>query len=515
MPESEEKPKREPREEITRHRMVICDQRVPGGFREAQKKMEFFVQVVGSDKKKCREIPRCQELWLALQVIPATKTKSFLADGLPLPGAVKALAYTRGARLEHAFREQNVFNGQRPRDRAAHWGIAGAAAAAVAASLARSQRTCLAAQAKTKQSKVSRLKGGAMLTVRKSKNNSHVALCDRKGEVVWCTTEKRYGQLLPNANRAIEAALFVADKLGVESIVLQVKGEKDISGWAKETLQEILAEALKDPESSGLVRTPWTFLEVHVLRVEVSGEASLCGRKGQVLLQFDLSLGAELEIKATRSYGADFPRSQHWPRWPAVLRVLGFESGEARPEVQVQFDDPQSEVASEVAWFLHEGLGAKLLQRALDRWRATARRRFAAQEPAASATETTETATSWMSADAMLTASMKRIPHPVRPKKKAVAREPLVKPVAKFVEASLEEAWPAEPSARAERLHQALRARRYAEVFGLLDSPACILNLPVSEEGLSALHSAVLSNSTDMLSLILQARAELAPKDLP
>ncbi|CAE7435928.1 rpsK [Symbiodinium sp. CCMP2592] len=117
----------------------------------------------------------------------------------------------------------------------AFWGVTGAAAA-VLASLARSRRTCLAAT-QMKQSKVSRLKGGAMLTVRKSKNNAHVALCDKKGEIVWCTTEKRYGPLLPNANRAIEAALFVADKLGVESIVLQVKGSPGALGGIIATIR--------------------------------------------------------------------------------------------------------------------------------------------------------------------------------------------------------------------------------------------------------------------------------------
>eukprot|EP00439_Symbiodinium_sp_Y106_P034158 s392_g4.t1 len=117
----------------------------------------------------------------------------------------------------------------------AFWGVTGAAAA-VLASLGRSRRTCLTAT-QMKQSKVSRLKGGAMLTVRKSKNNAHVALCDKKGEIVWCTTEKRYGPLLPNANRAIEAALFVADKLGVESIVLQVKGSPGALGGIIATIR--------------------------------------------------------------------------------------------------------------------------------------------------------------------------------------------------------------------------------------------------------------------------------------
>lgn len=68
------------------------------------------------------------------------------------------------------------------------------------------------------------------MTVRKSKNNTHVALCDKKGEVVWATTEKRYGVLLPNANRAVEAALYVADKLGVQSLILQIKGTPSALG---------------------------------------------------------------------------------------------------------------------------------------------------------------------------------------------------------------------------------------------------------------------------------------------
>eukprot|EP00438_Fugacium_kawagutii_P012593 Skav201294 [mRNA] locus=scaffold37:132296:135342:+ [translate_table: standard] len=92
------------------------------------------------------------------------------------------------------------------------------------------RRVSLEAVKKGKVSKSDRLAKRAIMTVRKSKNNTHVALCDQKGEVVWGTTEKRYGVLLPNANRAVEAALYVADKLGVDSIVLQVKGMPNALG---------------------------------------------------------------------------------------------------------------------------------------------------------------------------------------------------------------------------------------------------------------------------------------------
>eukprot|EP00413_Alexandrium_margalefii_P049382 CAMPEP_0204609832 /NCGR_PEP_ID=MMETSP0661-20131031/61153_1 /ASSEMBLY_ACC=CAM_ASM_000606 /TAXON_ID=109239 /ORGANISM="Alexandrium margalefi, Strain AMGDE01CS-322" /LENGTH=51 /DNA_ID=CAMNT_0051621565 /DNA_START=61 /DNA_END=216 /DNA_ORIENTATION=- len=51
MPEKEEKA--EPKvKEPTRHQMVICDARAPGTFTEAQKKLDFFVQLLGSEKKK-------------------------------------------------------------------------------------------------------------------------------------------------------------------------------------------------------------------------------------------------------------------------------------------------------------------------------------------------------------------------------------------------------------------------------------------------------------------------------
>ena len=115
----------------------------------------------------------------------------------------------------------------------ARWGIAGVASAvAVTSGLLTNlrRRVSLEAVKKKMSSKSSRLSNGAMMTVRKSKNNTHVALCDKKGEVVWATTEKRYGVLLPNANRAVEAALYVADKLGVESIVLQIKGMPNAMG---------------------------------------------------------------------------------------------------------------------------------------------------------------------------------------------------------------------------------------------------------------------------------------------
>eukprot|EP00441_Pelagodinium_beii_P035629 CAMPEP_0197644656 /NCGR_PEP_ID=MMETSP1338-20131121/17563_1 /TAXON_ID=43686 ORGANISM="Pelagodinium beii, Strain RCC1491" /NCGR_SAMPLE_ID=MMETSP1338 /ASSEMBLY_ACC=CAM_ASM_000754 /LENGTH=51 /DNA_ID=CAMNT_0043218093 /DNA_START=94 /DNA_END=249 /DNA_ORIENTATION=+ len=51
MPETEEG-KREPREEYTRHTLVIADQRTPGAYNEAQKKMDWYQQLLGGDKKK-------------------------------------------------------------------------------------------------------------------------------------------------------------------------------------------------------------------------------------------------------------------------------------------------------------------------------------------------------------------------------------------------------------------------------------------------------------------------------
>ncbi|CAE7038778.1 unnamed protein product [Symbiodinium natans] len=293
--------------------------------------------------------------------------------------------------------------------------------------------------------------------------------------------------------------------------------EKDVTDWAKESLQDILADALKDPVRSEVVRTPWAFLEVHVLRTEVSGEASLCGRRSQAVLQYDLDLGAQLEIfKATRFYGEDGHspegRSQ---RWPGVLRIPGFEPG-VRPEVQVQFDDPQSEVAGEVTWFLQEGLGARLLQQALERWQAAARRRFGAQDH--SLPESLESVRSWMSADAMLMASQSRTRKQeiaARPAKSAPRRKEEGEGEGRRKERRSQLPEPREtlPSpVRAERLHEAIRSRNYAEAFGLLDPS--ILSMPTSEEGLSLVHSAVLSNSADMLTLVLQAGAELAPRDL-
>eukprot|EP00930_Biecheleria_cincta_P087621 TRINITY_DN76849_c0_g1_i1.p1 TRINITY_DN76849_c0_g1~~TRINITY_DN76849_c0_g1_i1.p1 ORF type:complete len:257 (-),score=35.64 TRINITY_DN76849_c0_g1_i1:79-819(-) len=79
--------------------------------------------------------------------------------------------------------------------------------------------------------------GSAMLTVVKKKNNTHVCLGDLTGKAVWATSEKRYGKLLPNANRAVEAALFVAEKLGIKNIVLQIKGVPAMMGGVINTVR--------------------------------------------------------------------------------------------------------------------------------------------------------------------------------------------------------------------------------------------------------------------------------------
>ncbi|CAE6926592.1 unnamed protein product [Symbiodinium sp. CCMP2456] len=218
MPEVEEKPKKEPR--------------------EAQKKMDFWQQVVGSDKKLRERLRNAGDLGKSLT--GSEKSHGMTECRLPLCHAFLAPSPQGLEGLRSRSFSRGALRSEVPAARSApstgvQWGVTGAAAA-VLASLVRSRRTCLAAT-QMKQSKVSRLKGGAMLTVRKSKNNAHVALCDKKGEIVWCTTEKRYGPLLPNANRAIEAALFVADKLGVESIVLQVKGSPGALGGIIATIR--------------------------------------------------------------------------------------------------------------------------------------------------------------------------------------------------------------------------------------------------------------------------------------
>eukprot|EP00933_Yihiella_yeosuensis_P016228 TRINITY_DN1394_c0_g1_i1.p1 TRINITY_DN1394_c0_g1~~TRINITY_DN1394_c0_g1_i1.p1 ORF type:complete len:212 (-),score=56.87 TRINITY_DN1394_c0_g1_i1:83-718(-) len=102
---------------------------------------------------------------------------------------------------------------------------------AAAAAVGRSSRTALQARPGARKSKTKlrpagdKLANRAMLTVRKSKNNTHVVLSDKlTGKCFWHSTEKRYGKLLPNANRAVEAALFVAEKLDIPTVALQIKG---------------------------------------------------------------------------------------------------------------------------------------------------------------------------------------------------------------------------------------------------------------------------------------------------
>eukprot|EP00405_Crypthecodinium_cohnii_P026651 CAMPEP_0206492130 /NCGR_PEP_ID=MMETSP0324_2-20121206/45737_1 /ASSEMBLY_ACC=CAM_ASM_000836 /TAXON_ID=2866 /ORGANISM="Crypthecodinium cohnii, Strain Seligo" /LENGTH=51 /DNA_ID=CAMNT_0053974111 /DNA_START=133 /DNA_END=288 /DNA_ORIENTATION=+ len=51
MPE-EEKPKEIKEKEPSRVPMIICDARAPGSFTEVQKKLDFYTQLLGSEKKK-------------------------------------------------------------------------------------------------------------------------------------------------------------------------------------------------------------------------------------------------------------------------------------------------------------------------------------------------------------------------------------------------------------------------------------------------------------------------------
>merc|ERR1719507_1645917 len=64
----------------------------------------------------------------------------------------------------------------------------------------------------------------ALLTIRKTFNNTHVVLSDQSGRVIFTTSEKRYGKMLPNTNYAVEAAIFTAEKLEIRSLTVNLKG---------------------------------------------------------------------------------------------------------------------------------------------------------------------------------------------------------------------------------------------------------------------------------------------------
>mmetsp|Transcript_81502 Transcript_81502/g.225743 ORF Transcript_81502/g.225743 Transcript_81502/m.225743 type:complete len:222 (-) Transcript_81502:80-745(-) len=63
-----------------------------------------------------------------------------------------------------------------------------------------------------------------LLTIRKTYNNTHVVLCNSQGKVIWTTSEKRYGKMLPNTNYAVEAAIYTAEKLGIQKVTVNLKG---------------------------------------------------------------------------------------------------------------------------------------------------------------------------------------------------------------------------------------------------------------------------------------------------
>lgn len=299
--------------------------------------------------------------------------------------------------------------------------------------------------------------------------------------------------------------------------------EKDLSSWAKESLPEYLSSALKD--SHGPVQTPWSAYEVHLSRVEVSGEAGLCGRKGKAVLQFDLDIGAQLDIiKATRFY--DIERVEG--SWQAVLRIFRFEPG-VSPEIQVQFDDPRTEVASEVEWFFQKGLGSRLLLNALNRWHA-----------AADKTQPDRAKHFWYDA---LRPFRQRLSSAPRPATKVCARKAEKERKEKHLRPKVpvaagprtrRYAWPSslagvygpsnqqgcggsepsEPSCldgKGKKLHEAIRKGDFLQVFRLLGDD--VVNLPVGDEGLRPIHSAILNGSADMLEMVLKAQADVGQKD--
>eukprot|EP00435_Cladocopium_sp_Y103_P053519 s83_g17.t1 len=314
--------------------------------------------------------------------------------------------------------------------------------------------------------------------------------------------------------------------------------EKDLSTWAKQSLPEYLSSALKDLH--GPVQTPWSSYEVHLSRVEVSGEAGLCGRKGKAVLQFDLDIGAQLDIiKATRFYDTETVEGS----WQAVLRIFRFEPG-ASPEIQVQFDDPRTEVASEVSWFFQKGLGSRLLLNALSRWYA-----------AADKTEPGRTNHDFRYDDPLRPFRQRlSSAKPQKPATKVCARKPdketQIRPevpaadtgprARRYLPSSLAGVYgpanqvdglnglkgfngfnfssggsePSEPSRdwnRARNLHEAILNGDFRQVFKLLGDD--IVDSPVGDEGLRPIHSAILNGSPDMLELVLKAQADVGQKD--
>eukprot|EP00434_Breviolum_minutum_P032122 symbB.v1.2.028409.t1/scaffold3009.1/size65478/8 len=300
--------------------------------------------------------------------------------------------------------------------------------------------------------------------------------------------------------------------------------EKDLSSWAKESLPEYLSGALQD--SHGAVLTPWSSFEVRLSHVEVSGEAGLCGRKGKAVLQFDLDIGAQLDIlKATRLYGLENAEGS----WQAILRIH-FEPG--APEIQVQFDDPRTEVASEVTWFFQKGLGSRLLLNALSRWHAAA-------EPGRTESITPVSSDAFQLFQQRLSSMQKK---PQKPRKLQTSsvhwtceqRASQLQKVSAVGDAT-RYPWPSAvagvygpanqadssaghtpsqpsqpPSRKAEKLDRAKKLHE-AIAFKLLGSD--IVNIPVGDEGLPSIHSAIQSGSPDMLAMVIKAQADVGRKD--
>eukprot|EP00931_Biecheleriopsis_adriatica_P008724 TRINITY_DN109868_c0_g1_i1.p1 TRINITY_DN109868_c0_g1~~TRINITY_DN109868_c0_g1_i1.p1 ORF type:complete len:695 (+),score=173.21 TRINITY_DN109868_c0_g1_i1:33-2087(+) len=340
--------------------------------------------------------------------------------------------------------------------------------------------------------------------------------------------------------------------------------EKDLSKWARVSLADFLMAALKDPADPArvLVRTPWAGLEVHLSQVEVAGEANLCGRRGQGFLQFDLDIGARLDILRP---GRSFSQQQ---AWRAVLRLLRFEPG-SQPELQVQFDDPHASVADEVSWFLKEGAAGRLLQDALARWHASALQTWIPQESSASPKDGSGTknmlsgwrvllASQKRQADVALqrpaeergsSASMPSMPATQQKEQKSKDSSDALLPRLRVTgypwlpsalagvggpaqTCLMPEAVPpwaggstilqrdtefSDPGAdvarkRARQLHDAIRRGDIARAFMLLDAES--VDAAVGDEGLSAAHAAVLEGSADMLRLIIEAQADVGKKDL-
>eukprot|EP00930_Biecheleria_cincta_P042437 TRINITY_DN29202_c0_g1_i1.p1 TRINITY_DN29202_c0_g1~~TRINITY_DN29202_c0_g1_i1.p1 ORF type:complete len:695 (-),score=182.01 TRINITY_DN29202_c0_g1_i1:18-1877(-) len=281
-------------------------------------------------------------------------------------------------------------------------------------------------------------------------------------------------------------------------------------------------------------------------------------------------MGARVEVLKPVRYYNKAGQQCYDGCWQAVLRVLHFERG-GEPEIQVQFEDAQAEVAEEATWFLRDGLGRWLLRDALGRWQAFAVQKWLPQdkpEPLASAASHK----TLMAASRALRTGECRLARDLAPQtakgsafrrgqtehaEASTANQGALRPTCDvawpswnsypwlpsanagvggpavaWLSPEVLPEWAQAPSAelpykegeekttpskeqisaKAAGLYKAIQRADFAQAFVLLDEQA--VNFPVSEEGACATHAAAAEGLADMLQLLLEARAEVGKKDL-